>query len=189
MRPRIWGRPVHRRRGRVDASFCGTRLGLARGSRPDETRGRHRHGHRLVHRQQCRGGDAIPARREVRHRRGGGLYAAGLPLPGAWQPQDRSGCDGGPPRPPLPGRRRRLLLGGDEPGHRRCRPERKGHLQSAHRPDRGLGRALAPRPSSPPPTSPAIPPRAPSASGPSRCPRRCRPPARPIFRPGSRPRA
>ena len=70
------------------------------------------------------------------------------------------------PRPPLPGRWRRLLLGGDEPGDRRCRADGKRDFQSAHRADRGLGRALAPRPSSPPPISPAIPNKGPKRIGP-----------------------
>ena len=89
------------------------------------------------------GSRRVAARSAVGHRRGRGLSRHGLSLPGAWQPEDRSRCDGGPARAPLHGRRRRLLLGGDGSGASRdAGLEEKDISNPTHRPDRRLGRAL-----------------------------------------------
>ncbi len=124
------------------------------------------------------------------HRRGARIISASASARQVHgKPEDQSRRDGGSPGPPFPGRRRGLLLGGDEPGHRRCRPGGKDLVSN---PRTGLIVGSGG------PSTKAIVQAADitrqnncaqAHRASSRCPRRCRPPSAPIFRPGSRPRA
>ena len=153
----------------------------------DETRGRDRHGHRFLDRQQHPGGARLAARGQVRHRARREVRRARLPLPGARRATARLGEHGPAQGAALHGSRRRLELHRHGAGHPRRRASSPA-TSSTSAPASSWAPA-APRraPSCAPPTSRAR--RTPRRSARSRCPRACARAPRRRWPPPSRSRA
>ena len=110
----------------------------------DEAGGRHRDGHRLVHRQQHAGSAGVAARSQVRHRARRQICRARLPLPGARRADARPERIRRSPRHALSRRRCRLEPRRHGAGDPRFRPRGDRSLQRAYRHHHGLGRAVDP---------------------------------------------
>ena len=108
----------------------------------DETRGRDRHGGRVLDREQHPGGAGLAARGQVRHRARRPIRRARLSLPGARRGEPRMGADDPAQAAALHGGRHRLELHRHGPGHPRRRAGAGRRRQRAHRHRHGLGRPL-----------------------------------------------
>ena len=110
----------------------------------DEAGGRHRDGHRLVHRQQHAGSAGVVARSQIRHRARRQICRTRFPLPGTRRADARSERSRRSPRHALSRRRRRLEPCRHGTGDPRFRSRGNRYLERAHRPHHGLGRAIDP---------------------------------------------